>query len=211
MMAATHHGGRHEYEATDQAHPPLARAVAVLFVAVGRPVSAEPPVPSARPLKTTPMILSTTPALEGYDIVEYIGVVSGHAIVGANVASDFLAGVTGFFGGRSTAYEKKVRKAEEAALQEITDEASARGATAIVGLHLDFESLLIKDKDALLAMAACGTAVKAVRRDQPSVDRSEASSVLPPPPRTPAPPKQNWEKLSPLVDTPDPGRANRPA
>lgn len=148
------------------------------------------------------MILSTTPVLEGFAIVEYIGVVSGHAIVGANAASDFLAGFTGFLGGRSTAYEKKLRKAEDAAMTEIGDEANAVGANAVVGILVDFEPIMLKEKDALLCMIVTGTAVrleKLAAADKPVPIAETATAAKPG--------KQNWEQLSPLVD---PGRPNRP-
>jgi uncharacterized protein YbjQ (UPF0145 family) len=161
-------------------------------------VLAEPAVPR-HPALTLPMILSTTPFLEGFRIVEYLGYVSGHAIVGANAAADFMAGFTGFLGGRSTAYEKKLRKAEDAAMSEIAAEAQERGANAVVGIHVDFEPLLLKDKDAMLCMAASGTAVKveAIGATREPVAGEAASTTTT---------KQNWDRLSPMVD---PGRANR--
>ena len=52
------------------------------------------------------MIITTTPTLEGHPIREYKGIVTGETIIGANAIKDFLAGLTDFFGGRSTPYEK---------------------------------------------------------------------------------------------------------
>jgi uncharacterized protein YbjQ (UPF0145 family) len=147
------------------------------------------------------MMMTTTSGLEGYEITDYIGIVSGHAVVGANAASDFMAGFTGFMGGRSTAYEKKVRKAEDAAMEEIAAEARDRGATAVIGVHVDFETIMLRDKDALLAMAVSGTAVKAVRKNSADKPSQHVAAQTP---------SQNWEKLSPLVTGDDLGAANRP-
>jgi len=138
------------------------------------------------------MIVATTPSLEGYEIVEYIDIVSGHSIIGCNAAKDFLAGFTGFMGGRSTSYEKVVRKAEDAAKAEIIAEARDRGANAIVGLHLDFEVLMLKEKDTFLCMAASGTAVKVEKRTStPKSTTDHAAST----------PKQNWDRLAPELET----------
>jgi len=148
------------------------------------------------------MIVSTTASLEGYKIVRYIDVVSGHAIVGANAVSDAIAGFTGLLGGRSTTLEKKVRKAEEAALKEIVEEARDRGANAVIGLHVDFETIMLKDKDCMLAMAASGTAVVVAAVAEKNDDMGSNESVP-----HPTPTKSSWEKLDERVD---PGRANRP-
>jgi len=147
------------------------------------------------------MLLTTTTNLEGYEITDYIGIVSGHAVVGANAASDFMAGFTGFMGGRSTAYEKKVRKAEDAAMEEIAAEARDRGATAVIGVHVDFETIMLREKDALLAMAVSGTAVKAIKKNAADRPSEHVAAQAP---------SQNWETLSPLVTGEDAAAANRP-
>ena len=73
------------------------------------------------------MQFSTTPTLEGQTIVEYCGVVTGEAILGANIFRDFFAGIRDIVGGRSGAYEKEMRKAREIAFEELGSQARALG------------------------------------------------------------------------------------
>lgn len=101
------------------------------------------------------MILTTTPSLEGREITEYKGIVSGDAILGANVFRDLFAGIRDIVGGRSAAYERELRRAKEIALQELQEAAAALGANAIVGIDLDYETV----GDSMLMVSASGTAV----------------------------------------------------
>ena len=103
------------------------------------------------------MLISTTPTLEGKRIVTYLGLVSGEAILGANVFRDVFASVRDIVGGRSGAYEKELRRAKEIAVQEMTEQASALGATAVVGVDLDYET--IGSNGSMLMVSASGTAV----------------------------------------------------
>lgn len=103
------------------------------------------------------MILSTTPTLEGRPIKEYKGIVTGETIIGANAIKDFMAGLTDFFGGRSTTYEKVLIQAKETALAELQQRAAAMGANAIVGIDLDYETL--GNGGGMLMVTASGTAV----------------------------------------------------
>ncbi|MBV4412241.1 heavy metal-binding domain-containing protein [Enterobacteriaceae bacterium YMB-R22] len=104
------------------------------------------------------MKLSTTPTLEGKTIVEYCGVVTGEAILGANIFRDFFAGIRDIVGGRSGAYEKELRKAREIAFREMEAEAASFGADAIVGIDIDYETV---GKDgSMLMVSVSGTAVK---------------------------------------------------
>ena len=103
------------------------------------------------------MIITTTPNIEGYPIKEYKGLVTGETIIGANFLKDFLAGITDFFGGRSSSYEAVLAKAKDVALREMQDRAAAMGANAIVGIDLDYE-VLGKDNSMLMATSS-GTAV----------------------------------------------------
>jgi uncharacterized protein YbjQ (UPF0145 family) len=100
------------------------------------------------------MTLSTTPAIEGKTILEYKGLVGGDAILGANIFKDFFAGIRDIVGGRSTAYERELRKAKEIALREMEEEATKIGANAVVGIDLDYETL-----GGMLLVSASGTAV----------------------------------------------------
>lgn len=102
------------------------------------------------------MILSTTPTLEGHPIREYLGVVTGEAILGANVFRDLFASITDIVGGRSAAYEKELARAREIALLEAEDQARERGANAVVGIDLDYEVI----RDGMLMVTVSGTAVK---------------------------------------------------
>ena len=103
------------------------------------------------------MILSTTPTLEGKSIREYRGIVTGEAIVGANIFKDFFAGIRDVVGGRSAAYEQELGKARELALQEMGDAARQQGANAVVGVDLDYE--VIGSGASILMVSASGTAV----------------------------------------------------
>ena len=100
------------------------------------------------------MIVSTTPSIEGSNIVEYHGVVVGEAILGANVFRDIFAQITDIVGGRSGAYEQELGKARDIALSELEDRAAARGANAVVGVDLDYEVI-----NNMLMVSASGTAV----------------------------------------------------
>lgn len=103
------------------------------------------------------MLLSTTPTIEGHPIREYKGVVTGETIIGANFVKDFIAGIHDFFGGRSGSYEKVLREAKDTALQELEQRAAAIGATAIVGIDIDYET--IGQSGSMLMVAVSGTAV----------------------------------------------------
>ena len=103
------------------------------------------------------MIQTTTPTVDGRAVTEYLGVVTGEAILGANIVRDLFAGVRDIVGGRSGAYEQELRKAREIALREMEAEASARGADAIVGIDLDYETV---GQGSMLMVSASGTAVR---------------------------------------------------
>ena len=87
------------------------------------------------------MLVVTTPSLEGHPITEYLGIVTGEAILGANIFRDFFAGIRDIVGGRSAAYEQELRKAKTLALEEMQDEAQRLGGNAIVGVDLDYETI----------------------------------------------------------------------
>lgn len=104
------------------------------------------------------MITTTTPTVEGHPVQEYLGVVTGEAIIGANILKDILATVRDIVGGRSQAYEDALRSARGEALREMIQEADARGANAVVGMDLDYE--VLGAKNGMLMVTACGTAVR---------------------------------------------------
>ena len=105
------------------------------------------------------MIKSTTPTIEGKRITRYHGVVTGEAILGANIFKDFFAGIRDIIGGRSGAYEKELRRAREIAFQEMEAQAKEMGANAIVGIDVDYENVTIGTGGGMLMVSASGTAV----------------------------------------------------
>lgn len=105
------------------------------------------------------MLIITTPTIEGKKIVKYLGLVSGEAIMGANIFKDLFAGIRDIVGGRSAAYEKELRSAKDIALEEMREEASALGGNAIVGVDLDYETIRVGQSGGMLMVSASGTAV----------------------------------------------------
>ncbi|MDO6673985.1 heavy metal-binding domain-containing protein [Tenacibaculum sp. 1B UA] len=104
------------------------------------------------------MILSTTPLLENRPAKEYLGIVTGETIIGANIFKDFFAGIRDIVGGRSGSYEKVLREAKEIALKEMTERARSLGADAVVGIDLDYET--VGSNGGMLMVTASGTAIK---------------------------------------------------
>ena len=106
------------------------------------------------------MIVTTTPSIEGKRIAQYYGVVTGEAILGANVFKDFFAGIRDIIGGRSAAYEKELRKAREIAFAEMEAQAQSLGANAVVGIDIDYENITMGNSGGMLMVTVSGTAVK---------------------------------------------------
>ena len=102
------------------------------------------------------MLITTTQAIEGHPVREYLGIVNGEAIMGANVVRDIFASITDIVGGRSGAYESKLAQAREIALEEMASRARSKGANAIVAVDLDYEVI----REGMLMVTASGTAVK---------------------------------------------------
>ena len=100
------------------------------------------------------MLVTTTPSIEGQKIARYHGIVTGEAILGANIFRDLFAGIRDIVGGRSAAYEQELGRARETALREMEERAAEMGATAIVGVDLDYEVI-----NNMLMVSASGTAV----------------------------------------------------
>ena len=103
------------------------------------------------------MIMTTTPGVEGKRITEYRGIVTGEAILGANIIKDFFAGVRDIVGGRSASYERELHQAREIALKDLAEEAEKVGATAVVGIDLDYE--VVGQGSSMLMVSISGTAV----------------------------------------------------
>lgn len=103
------------------------------------------------------MIVTTTPNVEGKQITDYRGIVTGEAILGANVFRDMFAGIRDIVGGRSVAYEKELRRAREIAFEEIEHKADGLGANAVVGVDIDYE--VLGQQNGMLMVSVSGTAV----------------------------------------------------
>ena len=104
------------------------------------------------------MIMTTTTTVEGRPVREYLGIVTGEVIVGANIFKDLFASVRDIVGGRSGAYESTLRDARKTALDEASAEARALGADAVIGIDLDYE--VLGQGGSMLMVTASGTAVK---------------------------------------------------
>jgi uncharacterized protein YbjQ (UPF0145 family) len=104
------------------------------------------------------MILSTTPEVANRQVTQTLGVVSGEAIIGAHIFRDMFAGITNIIGGRAGGYEKALRQARDISLSEMSDEARAMGADAVIGVDIDYETLGVDN--GMLMVTAAGTAVK---------------------------------------------------
>ena len=103
------------------------------------------------------MLITTTPSVEGRKVIRYLGIVTGEAIMGANIFKDIFAGIRDIVGGRAGAYEKELIRAKDIALNEMKERAERLGANAVVGVDLDFETIGMKGT--MLMVSACGTAV----------------------------------------------------
>lgn len=104
------------------------------------------------------MILTTTPNIEGYKILEYKGLVTGEIIIGANFIKDFFAGIRDIVGGRSKSYEKVLQEGKETSVREMMQRAQELGANAIVGIDIDYET--VGQGGSMLMVACSGTAVR---------------------------------------------------
>jgi uncharacterized protein YbjQ (UPF0145 family) len=103
------------------------------------------------------MIVTTTPTVEGKRVTQYLGIVSGEAILGANILKDFGAVFRDITGGRASKYEEELIKAKEIAMREMIEEAQALGANAILGIDLDYET--VGSGGSMLMVSTSGTAV----------------------------------------------------
>lgn len=105
------------------------------------------------------MIISTTNTLEGREVKKYLGVVTGEAILGANIFKDIFAGIRDIVGGRSAAYERSLQDARKLAFAEMEEKARSVGANAILGVDIDYET--IGASGSMLMVSVSGTAVSA--------------------------------------------------
>lgn len=103
------------------------------------------------------MLITTTNSVEGKKIVKYYGLVTGEAILGANIFKDLFAGIRDIVGGRSAAYEKELKQAKDIAIQEMVDQARLMGGNAVIAVDLDYET--VGQSGSMLMVSASGTAV----------------------------------------------------
>ena len=105
------------------------------------------------------MLMSTTSTVAPHTVEKYLGLVSGEAILGANVFRDFFAGIRDVLGGRSGSYEKVLRKAKQEAIEDMLDQARGLGANAVIGVDLDYQTIQLQDGGAMMMVSISGTAV----------------------------------------------------
>jgi uncharacterized protein YbjQ (UPF0145 family) len=103
------------------------------------------------------MLTTTTNTIEGHPVKEYLGVISAETIIGANIFKDLFAGIRDIVGGRSGTYERVLQEAKQTAMKELTEKAASMGASAVIGIDLDFETV---GSGNMLMVIATGTAVK---------------------------------------------------
>jgi len=104
------------------------------------------------------MIVTTTAIVEGRPVQDYLGIVTGEVIVGANIVRDLFASITDLVGGRSGKYENVLARAREEALGEMKARAAELGGNAVVGVDLDYE--VLGKSGSMLMVSASGTAVR---------------------------------------------------
>lgn len=103
------------------------------------------------------MLITTTNTVDGHPVREYLGIVTGEAILGANLFKDLFAGIRDIIGGRSATYERELQRARNVALEELEQQARDLGANAVVGVDLDYE--VLGQNNGMLMVSASGTAV----------------------------------------------------
>ena len=103
------------------------------------------------------MILSTTNNIDGTTVKNYLGIVTGETIIGANIVKDVFASIRDIVGGRSGSYEKVLREAKDTALKEMTENAEKLNADAVIGIDLDYET--VGNRGGMLMVTASGTAI----------------------------------------------------
>ena len=104
-----------------------------------------------------PMLLTTTPSIEGRQIIKYCGIVTSEAVLGANVFKDMFASIRDIVGGRSATYESELRAARQICFDDLAEQAGEYGANAVVGIDIDYE--VLGEENGMLMVSAAGTAV----------------------------------------------------
>lgn len=83
------------------------------------------------------MPVTTTFTIEGYRIVQYLGIVRGIIVRAPTISQGILGGLKSIIGGRIGAYTEMCEQARQNAYDLLIDHARAVGANAIVGLRYD--------------------------------------------------------------------------
>jgi uncharacterized protein YbjQ (UPF0145 family) len=121
---------------------------------------------------TQNILVSTTPRLQGWEIEQYHGTVSAHVVAGTNIFSDIAASWRDVFGGQSKSYKKQLEQINEAVVDELREEASQRGANALIGLQIDHDQISGQNKE-MFMVTASATAVRAQMNSKPDSTGSQ--------------------------------------
>lgn len=119
---------------------------------------AAPHLRTDQPTEATFMLLSTTDSIEGRRVVQYLGVVTGEAIIGVHIFRDLFAGIRDIVGGRAGGYQNALRDAREAAFADLEATAAGLGANAVVAIDVDYE--VLGKENGMLMVSVNGTAVR---------------------------------------------------
>jgi uncharacterized protein YbjQ (UPF0145 family) len=106
------------------------------------------------------VLVATVSVLDGVPVKQYLGLVTGEAILGANIFKDLFAGIRDIVGGRSASYEKELRRAKDIAIEEMVGQARAMGANAVIGVDIDYQEITVGGGGTMLMVGASGTAVQ---------------------------------------------------
>jgi len=106
------------------------------------------------------VLVATVSVLDGVPVRQYLGLVTGEAILGANIFKDLFAGIRDIVGGRSASYEKELRRAKDIAVEEMIGQARAMGANAVIGVDIDYQEISVGGSGTMLMVGASGTAVQ---------------------------------------------------
>lgn len=87
------------------------------------------------------MLIVTSPTVEGKQIKEYHGLVTGDALLGANMYKDLFSGVRDVVGGRTSKYEEELTNARKLAIKSMQEKAEQKGANAIIGTRVAYHNL----------------------------------------------------------------------
>jgi uncharacterized protein YbjQ (UPF0145 family) len=100
------------------------------------------------------MIVTTTPAVEGRPVKDYLGIVSGEAVLSGTL-SDLGAALQNLGNPRHQISERILFQAHQVALEKMTGRAAELGANALVGVAFNYEHTT----SGAMMVIATGTAV----------------------------------------------------